>query len=177
MEPQTPTNFFSTYITRENITLAIAVFGALGTIASWISNFYHTRKNIGIQIIKISRIKNSLIAYVSFQNKSQLPISINSISIQVDGKSYSGCAIPPHTIKITKQTGNAITGTREYQSIPFPVNLGSLSGASGYIFFDTSKSVVEALSSPLTVLVSTNRGKSMKMKLPWTEWTDWDKMF
>lgn len=169
--------YIKQFLTRENITLIIAVFGAFGTIVTWISNYCHARKNIDIQIIKIAHMENALMAYITIQNKSRLPISINCISAQIDGHSYSGFAVPPYTLNFKTYSADKITGTREYQSIPFPINLGSLSGTSGYIFFDTPKCDVESLSTPLTVLVSTNRGNLMKMKLPWAEWTDWYKMF
>lgn len=169
--------YIKQFLTRENITLIIAVFGALGTIATWISNYFHTRKNIEIQIIKISHMEKSLLAYITIQNKSRLPISINCISTQINGHSYSGFTVPPYTLNVQKESENKITSIREYSPIPFPINLGSLSGTSGYIFFDIPKCDVESLSTPLTVLVSTNRGDVMKMKLPWAEWTYWPKMF
>lgn len=169
--------FLLSFFTKENITLIIAVFGALGTIVNWILNFYHTRKNIDIKIIKISHMNHSLLTFITIQNKSRLPISINCITAQIEGHSYSGFAVPPYNLKIKETTENGITGIKEYQSIPFPINLGSLSGTSGYIFFDTLKYDAGSLSTPLTVLVSTNRGNVMKMKLPWAEWTDWKIMF
>ena len=50
-------------------------------------------------------------------------------------------------------------------TIPFPINLGSLTGTSGYIEFDISPEVLKLFSTPLTVQVSTNRGKAIEKKL------------
>lgn len=165
------------YLTRDNITLAIAIFGALGNIANWIVNYCRSRRNITIQINRICHFGNTIVAYVTIQNESRLPISINNISAKIDGNLYNGFHVPQRTIKITRQTGDTITATREHSSMSFPLNLGCLSGVSGYLCFDFSKEACEILSTLLTFQVSTNRGKPFETKSLLAEWTDWEKMF
>lgn len=168
--------FIQKYLTRENITLAIALFGALGNIINWIMNYYSFQRKITIHINKISHFGNAVVAYVTIQNKSRLPISINDISLKTNGKIYTGFHIPQLTLKIKRRTGDTITAEREYSCMTFPVNLGSLSGVSGYLFLDTSKEDSETLSTLLTFEVSTNRGNSFETKSLLAEWTDWEKM-
>ncbi len=153
--------------TRENITLAIAIFGALGTLLTWFFNFIHSRKNIDLRIIKISKFENQLTMYLSIQNKSRIPISINSISLLSDGVYYP-CDIISHPAFTVSYQNNCT----DIFTIPFPVNLGSLTGTSGYIEFDISSKVLKPLSTPLTVQVSTNRGKAIEKKLHFEDLVD-----
>ncbi len=167
------TNSIHKYLTKDNITLAIALLGAFGNIGTWIFNYLHSRRNISIQIIKICRIPNALIAYSIIQNHSRNPISINDISIKTPEHLYTSNNVP----QIPFQRGyDHCSITRKYISMPFPVNLGSLSGASGYIYFEIPSDVSENLSAPLTVQISTNRGNSFQMKLVFDTWTPWDEM-
>lgn len=165
------------YLTRENITLCIAIFGAMGTCLGWIIGFFRSRKNISMQIIKICELNNTVIAYMTFQNHSRLPISINNLNLIIDKNSYAGFNGPPHAITIERTQNNGVIATKEYMTISFPINLPSLSGTSGYVFFDISKKASENLSTPLTFEVSTNRGNPVQMKLSLEKWIDWEKMF
>ncbi len=164
-----------TIFNRDNITLAIALFGALGTALSGILSFFRSRKKISIQIIKICRLEEFMIAYIAMQNKSRLPISINDISIIINKKKYTGNDIPPRTLRYVTDSHNTPV-SREHTTIQFPVNLGPLSGASGYICFDVSANVSQMLSTPLIFEVSTNRGNSVRKKLELSEWTEWYSM-
>lgn len=161
--------------TRENITLAIALFGAIGTAISGILSFFRSRKKISIQIIKISRLEKFMIAYIAMQNKSRLPISINDISIIINKRKYTGNSVPPLTLEYVIDSLDT-PATRKHTTIQFPVNLGPLSGASGYICLDVPSDVSQKLSTPLTFEVSTNRGNSTRKKLELTEWTEWYSM-
>lgn len=60
--------------------------------------------------------------------------------------------------------------------MPFPVNLGALAGASGYICFDVYKDVSQTLSTPLIFEVSTNRGNAIQKRLVPPEWAEWSSM-
>lgn len=165
------------YLTRENITLLIAIWGAIGTSLNWIIAFFRSRKNISMQIIKICKFKNTVIAYITFQNHSRLPISINNLNLVVNNTLYTGFNVPPLTITIERTKSNDATMAKKYVTISFPINLPSLTGISGYVLFNISKEAYENLSTPLTFQVSTNRGNPIRMKLSPVEWIDWDKMF
>lgn len=161
--------------TRENITLAIALFGAIGTALSGILNFFHSRKRISIQIIKICRLKDFIIAYIAIQNKSRLPISINDISLIINKEKYTGNSVPPHSLRHTNSTTDIPTD-REHFTMQFPVNLGALAGASGYIRLDVPEEVSQTLSTHLIFQVATNRGSSIRKKLEREQWIDWQSM-
>lgn len=165
-----------TLFTRENITLAIALFGAIGTIATWIVTAFHSRKKVTFRIVKIYPIKKTLTLYLSIQNRSRLPISIDSMSIVIENVSYH-CQVPPHVIfTVTHRSGQTITDKKDYISINFPINLSSLGGASGYIEFDIPQEVSKKLSTPLILEVSTNRGKLPKTELSFQNFSDLDEL-
>lgn len=168
--------FIQKYFTKDNLTLVTAVFGALSSIITWIINYRRSRKNITIQVNKICHFGNAIVAHVTIQNESRLPISINDVSAKIKGKLYNGFHVPQCTINISTITENNVTASRECCTMSFPINLGSLSGVSGYLFFDTSKEVSETLSTHLTFRVSTNRGNSIEMKSALAEWVNWQTM-
>ena len=159
------------YLTKENITLAIALFGAIGTIFTWILNAIHNHKNLDLKIVQISRTEKQLTMYLSILNKSQLPISISGIAILLNNVYYP-CDVISHSA-YTIHYSNKDT---DICTLPFPITLGSLSGTSGYIEFDISSNASKFFSNPLTVQVSTNRGKAIEMKLNFEDLVDWDDM-
>lgn len=161
------------FLSRDNITLAIAVLGAVISLCNSASGFLHSRQNFRIHIIKITHVGEFLVAYLCLENKSRLPISITSLSTIIGGKKYSGFSIPPHTFKSVFYENDVRVSYRECQTMIFPINLGSLSGASGYISFDISEEACKSLSKHLNIVVSTNRGRLKKMKLRLPEWTPW----
>lgn len=167
--------FLNAILTRDNITLAIALFGAFGTAVNLFSSFMHSRKKISIQIIKICRLKEFMIVYISIQNESRLPISINDISLIIDKKKYTGNSVPPHSLRYT-DLATDIPAVREHFTIQFPLNLGALAGASGYIRPDVPEDISRTLSTPLTFQVATNRGNSIQKLLALDKWTDWPSM-
>lgn len=50
MDAHTSTQTVSKLLTRENITLALSIFGSIGTLITFISSYLHTRKNLKIKI-------------------------------------------------------------------------------------------------------------------------------
>lgn len=152
--------------TRDNITLAIAIFGAVGTIATWITTALHSRKHIAVHIVKAYQYNNKLILYLSFQNKSRLPISIDSITLVTEDSNYFCNTIQHIIFTITPKTGKTIAGKSDITSILFPINLSSLGGASGYVEFDFPQEASKRLSTHLNLQVQTNRGALPKMQLP-----------
>ena len=79
-------NFMQELFTRENVTFAIAVFGAVGT--AW--NLFQSRRKI--EFIPIGfKLKddNELIVHFEIINHSRIAISIVNISYLYDGVHYS----------------------------------------------------------------------------------------
>ncbi len=152
------------YLTRENITLAIAIFGALGTILTWIHSIIANRKNITFSIISAYHKNNIMAAYIMIENKSRLPICINGFSL-VEGEKKVMCKqIPTKIIEITDRSGSEITDNRKIISCQFPISLGALSGDSVYLLFEL-KDININISEELNFLISTNRGKELSFRV------------
>ena len=152
-------------LTQDNITFAIALFGALGTLFTWLVNCLHSRVKLDIHIVKLYCCDSKLVAYISIQNQSKLPVSIENISFSVDGITYGNYPVPKKIFTITSRSGKEITGREFIYSMPFPINLASLAGTSGYVYFEFPKGSLKNLATPLTVRVSTNRNKVVQKKL------------
>lgn len=155
----------SNLITRENITLAIALFGAIGTAINATLSLIHNRANLNIRIVKIKDYLPFFLTYVIFENNSRLPISVTSISIQIDGIFYPCSAIPEKVITNEVKRNGEILSYKETYSMTMPIEIGSLGAAAGYIYFDNLPELEQLLSKPLIFRVSTNRGKVFQIEL------------
>ena len=107
----------SNLITRENITLAIALFGAIGTAINATLSLIHNRANLNIRIVKIKDYLPFFLTYVIFENNSRLPISVTSISIQIDGIFYPCSAIPEKVITNEVKRNGEILSYKETYSM------------------------------------------------------------
>lgn len=69
--------------TKENITFALSIFGSLGTLFTLIHTFLINRKQLQMRVNGhvFGDVKKMIVLYVSFANKSRLPISVTLISI------------------------------------------------------------------------------------------------
>jgi hypothetical protein len=152
------------------------VFGGAGTLLTWFFAWLKTRKNISIRIIKICKIKGLLVMYASIINRSGTPITIENISVIIDGNVFSCYEFPTKIFTRTKSTGQTVTDTEDYLTIQFPISLSSLAGKSGYFAFEIQQEDLEKLSTPLIVQVSSNRGKTIEKKLAFERETDWMDM-
>lgn len=155
-------------LTRENITLVLAIFGSLGTLFAWVYNFLHNRKNISFHIVgnRYSDFcKSSLLLYMTFINNSRLPISITSISVNVNGAYHSCQEIPITTFEETTRCKGEILTHHEYKSLPLPIVITGLSGTSGYVYFEFPEEKPQLDAKSLIFRVSTNRGKAIERKL------------
>lgn len=83
MDAHTSTQTVSKLLTRENITLALSIFGSIGTLITFISSYLHTRKNLKIKISRsgYGRSTPKMLISLTFENQSRLPISITSIKV------------------------------------------------------------------------------------------------
>lgn len=159
---------FRSLLTRENITLAIALLGAVGTVSGWIHKYFSNRKNLDVSLIKAFEPYGSLVLYVSFQNRSRLPISIDTIGIVFDNNVYQ-CEPVSRAAYIARNNKEPVS---EIRTISFPINLSPLSGSSGFVEFVLSPDDLKKLSTRLTLQVSTNRGNPAKMIFSLDGWDD-----
>lgn len=157
----------SKYLTRENITLTLSIFGSLGTFFTWLYIFIKNRKNFDIKIVGhlYGYDNKSLLIFVSLTNKSRLPISITDIRIKMFDSIYQCGKIPVKVHEVTTKCKGEILSHHEYFSLSFPISLPELGGASGYLFFDFPELVAQPLSSQVTLLISSNRGKTVEKRL------------
>lgn len=153
------------YLTKENITFILALFGSFGTLCVFISTLLQNSVNLDISIVEYSADNKTAILYMMLDNRSHLPISITNISIWNHAVLYS-CLPTPEIVKFNIRHCNKEEVFREaVKTIPLPINLPSLSGTSGYLYFVIPQENFEIDSKSLTVEVSTNRHKKFQKTL------------
>lgn len=152
-------------LTKENITLALSIFGAIGTVCSFVYTAISTRKNINVRVSKAYFYKNTVLIHILIDNKSRLPITINRISLIIGKSVFSSFDIKTQIFKGVTRQNNEITDTRLIFSPEFPICIGSLGGTNCYPFFELPPEAFETLSTELTLQFHTNRGMIKKKKL------------
>ena len=149
----------------DTLTFILALIGSLGTAYSVIMTFYWNRVSINCSVIEYSPAEDSLIAYMSFTNNSRLPISITNICIWNDRVPYS-CVHAPEIVKfVIRNSNNNQIFKEAIHSIPLPINLSSLSGTSGYVYFLFPQENYPVSSKSLTVELNTNRHVTIRKTL------------
>lgn len=153
------------YITKENITFILATIGSLGTLYTLISKIFLNRVRIELSIIECISTKKSVVLYMMLTNKSHLPISITNVKLWNYSTIYE-CIKSPHIIRVdTRTSKKAIVYKEATYNIPFPINLPSLSGTSGYLYFQIPQGNFQCDSRSLTVEVNTNRNQKFQTTL------------
>ena len=152
-------------LTRDNITLALAILGSVGTLFTFVMTFLANRTRINLRFKQINCNQGSMLSYVAFENKSRLPIAITDIAIINDDICYPCVPIATSVCEYERKRGNQVISHREDFSIPLPITLSSLAGTSGYVYFDRLPDNFPTSPREVTLQVSTNRGRTMKMTL------------
>ena len=161
------------FLTRENITLVIAIIGCIGTISTWICSYMSHRQNLDIRVLgHLIPEGYSVILYVMLENKSQLPISITGISVCQNEILYPCQEIPIKVYETTTRKNKEIVSHNEYFSMPNPIFLPSLCGTSGYVYFEAPQEVFPPDATQLTLRLTTNRGKVVEKTLSLGELLD-----
>lgn len=149
----------------QTFSFILALIGSLGTAYSVIMTFYWNRISIDFSIVEYVPTKDSLIVYMSFTNNSRLPISITDICVWDNDILYS-CV---HTPEIVKTFDRKLNNEHVYQeaihSEPLPINLPSLSGTSGYVYFLFPQETFQVDAKSLTVELNTNRHAKLRKTL------------
>ena len=149
----------------DKITFLLGLIGTLGTAYSMLMTFYWNRVDIDFYIADYSATSDSLILYMVFTNNSRLPVSVTDVCIWNKAIPYS-CQKDPSVVRIySRQTGKNTIYRETLKSLPFPINLPSLSGTSGYLYFLIPQENFECASSSLTVELSTNRLRKLQKTL------------
>lgn len=144
------------------ISLAIAIISILLSLINFVILLISRHKRLEINLVSYRIVKLKDFYFHQFQvqilNKSQLPISIKGIS-------YNNIYSPRAPYLVKEETFKNSLGNKEYiktMTFPFPINLSSLEGTSGYLEF---KSKDQININSLRLNVFTNRGKLAKVKV------------
>lgn len=158
----------SPLLTRENITLALSIFGTIGTLVTLTSSYLTKRKNLKVNLVSFTyRIDlERLMLSLTFENRSRLPIAIISISVIKDNKELNFEPYPSCVGEYTHRHGNEIVDRKFEYNLNLPVDIQQLSAVSGVVLFGISPTDLENLSTPLTLLIRSTRGKVQKIELP-----------
>lgn len=165
------------FITQEIITLALAIFGSLGTLITWFFGWYKSRKKLSAQIVKYTVMESIFVAYVILNNKSSAPLIINSVALTFNEANYPCYEIPKKIFENTNIKGNEIVSSHEYYSVQFPINLAPSYGTSCYLAFDIPQGILATLSTHVTLSVASNRGKAFQIQLKLENNVYWNKMY
>ena len=138
------------------ISLIVAILSALLSLTNFVILLIARHKKLEINLISYRIVKLKNFYFHQFQvqilNKSQLPISIKSISCN---NIYSPRV--PYLVK--EESFKNSSGNKEYlktMTFSFPINLSSFEGVSGYLEFK-SKDKIDLNSLKFDVF--SNRGK------------------
>lgn len=154
------------FISRDNITLILAVFGSFGTLINWISSFISNRRNLDIRIVGYRQdAPHALLLYMSFMNNSRLPISISDISIEIEGVRHSCQKIPITALEEEIRRNGHSLFHYVHKTMEFPISISGLNGTSGYAYFSFPEATLQSGATRLNFLISTNRGKAIETSL------------
>lgn len=150
MDAHTSTQTVSKLLTRENITLALSIFGSIGTLITFISSYLHTRKNLKIKISRsgYGRSPPPMLISLTFENHSRLPISITSIKVFLNGCEITVVKYPSSVEKYSYKEGNEVVERKFLYNLNFPVDVQPLLAVSGHILLDLPPKELEILSTP-----------------------------
>lgn len=107
MSLETIVGIIHTYITKENITFLLSVFGSLGTLYTLLAQ----RKNLSLSIQSYRYNNKSLLMYVAFTNRSRLPISVLNVSILQDEVCYPCVYVPTVVCEHTRRSEKRLSAT------------------------------------------------------------------
>ena len=154
-------------LTRENITLALSIFGSIGTLITLVSSYLTARKNLKITITTAvyREEQHLLVIGLAFENRSRLPIAITSISLSSPIKDYVPLKYPRYVGEYIHKKGNQIVDQKFTYNLQLPFGIQQLDASSGDILFDIPREDFQKLSTPLMLLVHSTRGCVQKTEL------------
>lgn len=153
------------YLTRDNITLALSIFGSLGASASWAVIYLSQRKKFRLSIAEFMPNNKGCLFYMMFENQSRLPISITRIMIMEHGQTVDCVVIPKIVREFTCTAGTEVIERKIDYSLPFPVSLSPLAATSGYVSFECDQPLLKKGTTTVTFEIYTNRGKASRIEL------------
>ena len=153
------------WLTRENITLALSIFGTLGTIGTWIYSYLSNRPKLKGKLLCLDGNEKLCVIYLVISNESHLPISIDNVHLVLKDKTIQ-CIYYPVVVQNHEITRNGLLLLNDnVYSVSLPINIGAISSHGGFYVFASCQSDLQEVSTELNLLVSTNRGKTVQMTL------------
>lgn len=154
-------------LTQENITLALSIFGSIGTLITFISSYLSKRKNLKINIISATYKKSPdrLILVITFENRSCLPIAVTSISVTLHGEKLEPLRHPHCVGEYTQRSGDEVIDRKFTYNLQIPADIQQFGAASGYILFDISPEELQNQSTLLILAICSTRGRVQKIEL------------
>lgn len=148
------------------ISLIISIISIVISLYNFIVNLvsHHRRINIRIENCWISKYDttDTLVIYISVENKSQLPISITRLQVVIQNKYHDSNFLPDHIGKTSIGSENK---ENHFYTSRLPINLASLSSVKEHFAFDIPRNSIKKDEKVLEFKICTNRGKAITKKL------------
>lgn len=169
--------FLLEFITKENVTLAVAVFGAVGSLITMIKNSREKRRNVKINVISYTSAKDKNVFLAVFENRSILPVSITGISLLLNGKEYA-CPFKPVVIsEEIKHSGIQNLSVKKNYSFELPIVLNGLESVQGHLAFSDCQDILTESEKLVTFRVDANRGNPFLLKAQLRNWVPPERFF
>ena len=150
--------FLTNFLTRDNITLAIALLGAYGTVSVYIKQ----RLKLSVTFLGRSNFSGQTSLELQIENKSSIPVSITQIRLRVGQDEVAVSRRPYLVIPGHPNTRNPHLAEDTY-SFQFPIRLESFEATSGYISLPPKVRILDEGTekiplTPVTLIIVTTRG-------------------
>lgn len=154
------------FFTKENITLFIAILGAVLSVGNVIYNAItrQTKLSITSTYYSVSQAANSLIQmYLHIANESVLPVSITRIQIKVRNELFDCDQFPKLVFCDYIQNDKVSETKRTFFTLDMPISLASLGATSGFVQFNRTSGSFDPDPKDITLIISTNRKNKLQL--------------
>lgn len=141
-------------LTRENVTLAIAIIGCLLSLWNFFKDLYHNRLNISVACYASLDLGDYYFVKIAFINNSTLPVTITRIRIQSADLIYEAAQESLSYYEYSYPDRRGRSGER---TACVPIGIESFGYKSVVLHFVKSK--FHYPSNPVKMIISTNRGE------------------
>ena len=154
-------NTICSLLTRENISLVIAVIGFILSVYNFVHEKMQNRMKINIPYKNhfiAEHDHKSITISLAFENLVKNPISISRIYLCVDDKKYDFYWIPQFVLRATQQTNGQVIDEINVHSIPLPFTIEGYGVVGGFFFTKAPQSIYTLESANTSLLVYSNKG-------------------
>lgn len=154
-------NTICSLLTRENISLVIAVIGFILSVYNFVHEKMQNRMKINITYKNhfiAEHDHKSITISLAFENLVKNPISISRIYLCVDDKKYDFYWIPQFVLRATQQTNGQVIDEINVHSIPLPFTIEGYGVVGGFFFTKAPQSIYTLESANTSLLVYSNKG-------------------